>query len=792
MNDEGGGTMTDSGASLLSGTRGDEKGERRTPGSGVLRIVRMPVMLGVGGFWFVLAVVCTQIPLVQVLGYEYALIFGLAAGWTSAGASLVVLRRLSRLRWTSPLAAVVRDWLLLSCAFLLMLLPPAAVMTFNALFVRNCAPFEGMLLYLMIPGMTVLFSTALALLLRALFPSRAWPALLAILFVLLMQPVYEILSRPQLYSYNHVFGMFVGLSWDQHAPPLGTLAVFRILTLAISLMMLATAAALRAIRRERRVHPRRRTAIASLFLPAMAAAVVLTMNGDAIGYTNSLAHIRQNLQGEYNSEHFTLLYDTAAVDEEDIAFIAEEHEFRLHQVCTELRVEKPDRLYSVLYPDRQMRGRLLGTYSSEVARPWKGEIHLSMEGWSQSLKHELVHVMGREFGPNYIGVPFVRVLGLTEGLAMAIEWDFGNRSLHEYAAAMLRDGMLPPVRRIMSTSGFMSGTSSVGYVAGGSFARWLIDEYGLNEMKKAYAADDIEGSYARPYDELERGWHDFLHSVPIASVDSLTVAYLFRRPSLFTAMCPRTIGDRSRYASELLRKGDAQRALAEYRALERMAPSASSAFGIVQSLYQLGRMVEVRDETSRLLSDSTRAYSVLPLLLWQGVSHWSLGDSAQADAVFSRLVSIDLPGWTTDRAGRLLRVLREDFQDDSTRALMFASLRVTANADSAREHIARGLLALLRTRPGRPALFDEAMQRAATEKSLRHETFARLCVIPETERNALQHKVLGWLHYRRGEIAAARRCFERSLELSPEEKEIAVWIDRCAWKEALAKQAVPK
>jgi tetratricopeptide (TPR) repeat protein len=223
-----------------------------------------------------------------------------------------------------------------------------------------------------------------------------------------------------------------------------------------------------------------------------------------------------------------------------------------------------------------------------------------------------------------------------------------------------------------------------------------------------------------------------------------------------------------------------------------MAPSASSAFGIVQSLYQQERMKEVNEETTILLNDSVRSYSVLPLLLWQGASFWALGDSALADAALSRLVSIDLPGWTTDRAGRLLRVLREGFRDDSVKALMLASLRISSNPDSAREHIARALLALLQTRPDRPVLFDEALQRAGMEKSLRDETFSRLRAIPESTRSALQCTVLGRLHFRRGETAAALRCFERARMLNPDEQELQVWIDRCVWKARRSKGARPE
>jgi len=63
---------------------------------------------------------------------------------------------------------------------------------------------------------------------------------------------------------------------------------------------------------------------------------------------------------------------------------------------------------------------LFGTVTSEVARPWLAEMHIGIDAIEASLRHELVHVMAAEFGPHYIGVPFLRVLGLTEGLAMAV------------------------------------------------------------------------------------------------------------------------------------------------------------------------------------------------------------------------------------------------------------------------------------------------------------------------------------------------------------------------------------
>ncbi len=757
--------------------------------TGVLRVLRMPVLLWLGAGWLLLALICTQIPLLHSLGYEFALLFGVLAAWSGAPVLLHASRRLSRLRAASPLAGVVRDWRLLSGAALLLLLPPAGVMVVNAIFVRNCAPLEGALLYALIPGLTVLFSAALVLLVRALFPRRAWLALTGVLLALLLQPLLEILSRPQLFSYNHVFGMFVGLSWDQHQPPMATLALYRLLTLSMVLMMLAAAAALRSLRTEGKVSAAHRKTLALLFIPGLVLASALSMYGDELGFSNSMRNLQRRLPGTHSSAHFLLLYDTAAVEAEDIRLIAEEHEFRLHQVCSELGIPLPDRITSVLYPDRDTRGSLLGTYSSEVARPWKAEIHLSMDGWSESLKHELVHVAARAFGPNYIGVPFIRVLGLTEGLAMAVEWDYGDRSLHEYAAGMLHYGLLPPVRRFMSTLGFASGSSSVGYVAGGSFTRWLIDTYGMARMKKAYQADDIESVYGAGYAKLESGWHAYLRTLPRESSDSLTISYLFRRPSLFTAMCPRAVGERSRAASELLRGGRAGEALRMFGELERLAPSAASAFGVLQSQYQRGRMDSVRAFTVRMLNDSSRAFSLLPMLLWQGAAHWSFGDSTRADLSFSRLIDAGLPGWTSDRARRFRRLLRENARSKDIESFVRSSLLVSSNPDSVREAQARNALALLRKHVDSPAILDEAVIRTGSEKSLRDTAAALVEAIPMEQRSPVQWTTLGRHYYRLGKTASARVCFERAGAGDARlKKELDVWIERCDWRRAKSRE----
>jgi len=730
------------------------------------------------------ALLCTRLPLLNTLGYEFALCMGLGFAYLAAPFVLGSSRRLARLPGRGVPEGVLQDSVLLTLAGVFLLFPPFVLLMLNAMFVRNCAPLEGALLFVLIPMATVPFVTTLALLSHAMFPRRAWMALFFILLLLFLQPFIEIYSRPQLYSYNHVFGFFVGMSWDQDQPPMGRLALFRVSTFAWVFMMLGVTVALRVLRRHASLTGRNRYMSLLLFMAGVVPAVVLGINSDSLGFTNSMRQLSRELPGRHVSDNFIILFDTSSVTQAEVQFIADEHEFQLYQVSRELGVRRDGRIVSVLYPDNTSKGRLLGTTTSQIARPWRGEIHLSLEYWRGSLKHELVHVLAAEFGPYPIRVPFLRATGLIEGLAMAVEWDYGNRNLHEYAAGMLEYELLPPVRGMMGP-GFVTGASSVVYVATGSFTRWLMDTRGVELLKTAYRRDAIERVYSRSYEELESDWHAFLRMLPRDKPDSLAISYLFRRTSLFTAECPRVVSSRSRNASELLRSGDALAAAGAYEDLERLAPSARTAFGLVQAYYQAGLYDSVLALTTRLLDDDSRAYSVFALNLWKAAAAWATGDSIVADASLSLLREERLAGWPTERAERMCRALREFYQDSTVRNHFISSMHVHSDVEAERERQADRAIEMLRDRRDNLLLIEEASIRLAALESRRSDARELIASVPRAERSALMWSTLGQLLYRSGDWLEAAHCFDKAVVATTDtwkSSRIEEWLQRCDWR----------
>lgn len=782
--------------------------------------------------YLAVALTCAFLPLLGTLGYESALLFALLAAW---GGALLPLRALHLFRrvdaWDKRTVASVSGtgsttrawtlaarWLHITLAGWTLLLVPMAVLAFNALRVPNCAPLEGALFWLLLPVPTVAFTTAALLFLDRLFGRRAGAAYFLLLLLLLVQPFVQIFTRPQIFAYNHVFGMFLGLSWDQSQPPFSTLLLYRLSTLAYIALLLTAATALRLRHRGGgTVAGRARTTLIIAFMLPLAAVLFFHLRSDELGFGSSYAFVRSELGAEYTLGDVRIVYDPSTLDSAGVRRAAEEHLFQLRQVCAELGVEWTGGITSYLYPDAATKRRLLGTESSDLARPWRGEVHMALDSWEETVRHELTHVVAGVFGPYPNRAPFVRVLGLTEGLAMAVEWSWGNRTLHEYAAGMLAQGLLPHARDCMGTAGFIGGNSSRGYVASGSLTRWLMDSLGMAPIRDAYAADDLEGTLGVSYDELDRRWRLFLSDVPRRLPDSLAIAYAFRRPSLFSATCPRVITERNRAAASAMRAGRPERALALYREAEALAPNARSAFGIVGALLERRQWDSVVAVTGRYLADSTRAFSLYPMQLWQAAALLRRdgdmkADSARADHALTRLIDEHLPGWPVPFAARLRDALRGGYRASLLPLLTDLLRRPVARDDSLR--LAR-LRALLSAFPHDPVIVGEYMRAEMAAAAVadtgtgkgggkegkaiqrssdggQHRAMARrraLAAYERIEDGPLPYALRLFavrLHAQERKWDAALRLLRHQLNepLTPAQRfEVTQWMARCAWSE---------
>ena len=100
-----------------------------------------------------------------------------------------------------------------------------------------------------------------------------------------------------------------------------------------------------------------------------------------LGFETTAGSLRATLGSSAETRHFRIYYDSTAVPPDEIRWIAAEHEFRYDQVSRFLGTDTGRVVESYLYPGPDAKRRLIGAGNTDIAKPWRGEIHVDMGSW---------------------------------------------------------------------------------------------------------------------------------------------------------------------------------------------------------------------------------------------------------------------------------------------------------------------------------------------------------------------------------------------------------------------------
>jgi tetratricopeptide (TPR) repeat protein len=472
-----------------------------------------------------------------------------------------------------------------------------------------------------------------------------------------------------------------------------------------------------------------------------------------------------------------IVYAEGSYSAEEIQRIGTEHEFRLSQIMSAFSLLHQARITSYVYPNAETKGRFIGAANTNIAKPWLSELHVTRQTVEPTLKHELVHVVAGRFG-----IPVIKAnlsTGLVEGLAMAIEWDWGNRTLHQYAAAMRRFNVEPDIEGLMTFTGFASSSSSVSYVLAGSFCRYLIDRYGMRAMTQLYRTGDYMKLYGRTLEELIAEWHGYLDRVTVPEDDRALVDILFRRPAIFGKVCARVIGQRNIAAAAAYNARDYPRAEELYTLSYEEGRGYEALSGMLASALRAGHYGVLTSVLDSVIGKDQRPDQYLPLFLYIGDALWALGRPAEALPLYKRVHDVDFSETYTegaavripacqspDQPSPLLRYLLSG-APDSIRVAMLDSLLERNPADTLASYLkGRALLRLGRN----------------SESAALLDSINLLPLDPALE--AIRLKSVGLAHYRLGAFQKAKEKFWLSLnsvQTEGAQAEIADWVERCEW-----------
>ena len=481
------------------------------------------------GFALLLSIALANVPLFNVLGYEFCLV------------QAALLPLALGLFWLSESETQRRLWVTL-----LTLIIPPVVMAVNMLFVRNCAYLEGLGFYALAVGGGVLFTLSLVLLIE-IMPLRQKKSLFVVLYLilLLVPPLYRFYTTPQVYFFNHIFGFFSGSIYDDAIEIEPRYVLFRVETLAISATMLTW-----------RFYKKLPSAWARLMLLlSISTAVFFWLQSESLGICSSRQAIMATLVPLDSSK---MWYASAALSEKEREHLRQRIRREIYDLQGLMELDTVPPIYIFVYPDRESKKRFTGLDKTEMARVWMNEIHITQQNVDAVLRHELVHLFMKPFGDRWLGLS--PSIGLLEGIAVALETPSFEWTLDELSTNFLENKPEFDVKSLFNPIGFWTELSSTSYTLAGSFVKYLLKTYGMAAFKQVYADADFARVYGKSLDELLSEWLEHLSKVMVPPQIAPYYQQVFERKTIFQVECPHIVAQLLKKATKAYEHEDYEQA----------------------------------------------------------------------------------------------------------------------------------------------------------------------------------------------------------------------------------------
>ncbi|MEQ9619713.1 MAG: hypothetical protein RIG61_11135 [Deltaproteobacteria bacterium] len=583
------------------------------------------------GLVILISLSLTFFPLVGTLGFEYSVVMGFVLAFISVFISAELIDSDYKIqRMGRRLSDRVSSILTINIIFLLVVF---LIGLGSSLIKGDCYKKEGAAFFLLIPVVSVFFSSTLGLLTGFIFRGRGFFTGALIIIGTIIYSLWKLYSNPSLFVYNPVFGFFPGPIYDEAIPVTLTLVVYRIITvlwgfLFLTLLTIANGMVFRRI-----------GAWGFIKLFIFAAALVISYSyKQEIGFTYSREYITESiLPASVETDNFIIYYDPGAT--RDIDLIARDHEWRYKQLSEFLDTDSSQKIRSYIYPDFKTRKNVVGAGETTIANPIHKEIHLVYDLFPHPvLKHELTHVMSADFGSKFLKIS--PKIGLLEGLAVAADWDGDGYTRHQWAKLLIKKGAAPQLNNILGF-GFWYAPPAVGYTLTGSFSRYLIDTYGMDKFKTAYRTGNFS-VYGKGLDELITEWKVFLEGIETPLQAEAIAEARFSEPSIFGATCPRRVAALKTDGYRSFSDSNYHRArLLFEEALSYDADDPVLLNGLAYSNYYEGNYPEAARVAKRSASISEVDKTILENL--RGNALWQSGKTNEALVIFKSIRGNPLP-----------------------------------------------------------------------------------------------------------------------------------------------------
>ncbi len=581
------------------------------------------------------------LPLFNLLGYEFSLAIAVAISLSTGPLVISHLHRTPTPASITPAHAFAN----LCRHHAIFLFPPWAIISLNAIRVTNCDYLAGLAFYLFIPGLTLPFAIVLAMTLAVALPQRRRLAIstyFLVFFLSLAGAAAFLLSEPPIVVVNPFFGYFAGSIYDEALRIPIPLMAYRAALCAVVLFAIAAFE----LRFHWQVKQRLAAGWLTLAILSALATALLVSYSQPLGISINRRAVQQQLGAATQTQHFTIYHSAAPEWREKATAMAEDHDFRYHQLAAFFGNQPPATPVQVyVYPDRDTKAHLMGARNTLVAKLWLGEMHILYHHYAASVvKHELAHVFSADFGSGPLRLSarwgIFPQMAWVEGMAVAAEWPATELTPHGWAAAMLALEIAPPLTELIETRAFWGTHSRTAYTLMGSFVRWLIDDQGIDKAKAVYRGQPFAEVYHRSVEDAVAAWETEMRRHPLSPRELEVARLTFDRPPIFAKKCARSLADKSIQAQQWARQGHYERALdlaLEVHHYDRQVPEYQQ--GVLDVLLLAQRLPEALAWTERILdAEKLGRAATATLEEVQADLMWQLGRREEAALRYAALL----------------------------------------------------------------------------------------------------------------------------------------------------------
>jgi len=527
-----------------------------------------------------------NLPLTNVFGYEFSVINSLL---------IILLTGIYTIHFFKVNFSVqdrsFTSELYKSAIFFLII--PFLVSVSNSFFKGFCSFMDGLQFYIVITSPSIIIGVALGLI-TVMLTNRFHVILFFLLYIgILMIIAYEIYFNPQVYVYNPIIGFFPGTIYDEGISVSGDLILYRFLNVLFFSWIIS------AILRLKR---NKKSNVIFLTFKMLLITAIFFFFSPNLGFSTTFKSITDKLSITVETNHFVIHYDKR-IDIEKIKALAINHEYYYQDLEDYFEVKLDKKINSFIFYDNNQKKELFGSRNADVAKPWLYQIYISYENWEHTLKHELAHCFSAKFGAGILKLASGLNPLLIEGVAEAADGNYDDNSIHFMAALAYKSDYRVDLENLLTTIGFFTKTSSISYIFGGSFVKFLIDNYGIDLFKKYYLTGDIKMNYGIKLSDIINKYYSFINNLKYSYSEDQADFY-FGRKSLFQKVCPRAI-------SEQLREGWEQFSEFEYTGAKLTFSSILSKANNYSALIGLVRTYEKTDsllEAVNLLKNKIESY----------------------------------------------------------------------------------------------------------------------------------------------------------------------------------------